>query len=105
MPDYHVHVFFSLEERGRADDVARQLEETFGLSPCSWTGGVAGPFLSPMFQVNVPSDAFAEAIPWLMLHRGEFPVLVHPLTGDDLGDHTRYAAWLGEQQPLRLDVF
>jgi aromatic ring-cleaving dioxygenase len=103
--DHHVHVFFSLAERSKADDVARRLEAASGLSPSSWTTGAAGPFLSPMFQVNVPADAFAVTVPWLMLNRGELAVLVHPLTGDDLADHTTHAAWLGEQQPLALDVF
>ena len=104
VPDYHVHLFFGLDDRPRAEAVARELEARSGLSPCSWTNGVAGPFVSPMFQVNVPADSFADVIAWLMLHRGEFSVLVHPLTGDDLADHTRHAAWLGEPQPLRLEV-
>jgi DOPA 4,5-dioxygenase len=30
---------------------------------------------------------------------------VHGLTGDDLADHTRHAAWLGEELPLDLSMF
>ena len=27
------------------------------------------------------------------------------LTGDDLADHAEHAIWLGDRQPVRLDVF
>jgi len=39
-----------------------------------------------------------------MLNREGLNILVHPLTGDSLADHTRFAAWLGTPQPLRLEV-
>jgi len=32
-------------------------------------------------------------------------VLVHPLTGDPLPEHSDFASWLGEPIALRLDVF
>ncbi len=43
-------------------------------------------------------------MPWLMLNRDGLDVLVHPLSGDSVADHTRFAMWLGHAQPLRLDV-
>ena len=39
-----------------------------------------------------------------MLNRGGLDVLVHPLAGSAYDDHTIYALWLGDKQPLRLDV-
>jgi DOPA 4,5-dioxygenase len=39
-----------------------------------------------------------------MLNREELNVLVHPLTGDSLADHTRFALWLGSPLPLRTEV-
>lgn len=104
-PAAHVHVFFDGDQRDAAEEVARGLETASGLAPCSWTKGAAGPFFSPMFQVNVPAESFGTAVQWLMVNRRDLPVLIHPLTGDDLADHTQHAGWLGEPQPLRLDVF
>ncbi len=40
---------------------------------------------------------------WLALNRKGLTILIHPLTGDDLIDHTDYASWMGEQQVLNLD--
>ena len=47
---------------------------------------------------------FPRLVPWLMLNRDGLDVLVHPLAGDSLADHTRFAMWLGQALPLRLDV-
>ena len=42
------------------------------------------------------------AVPWLALNRAGLAILVHPLTGDDVADHSAHALWLGG--PLPLDV-
>ena len=40
-------------------------------------------------------------VPWLMLNREGFDVLVHPLIGNSYADHSRYAVWLGTPVPLK----
>jgi DOPA 4,5-dioxygenase len=57
-----------------------------------------------MYQVAFASEEFAGLVVWLMFNREELNVLIHPLTGDSVADHTRFAAWLGTALPLRLDV-
>jgi aromatic ring-cleaving dioxygenase len=47
---------------------------------------------------------FPRFVPWLMLNRDGLDVLVHPLAGDSLADHTRFAMWLGRALPLRLET-
>ncbi len=37
--------------------------------------------------------------------RGTLPVLVHPLVGDVLAEHTRLPVWLGDRLELNLSVF
>jgi DOPA 4,5-dioxygenase len=56
-----------------------------------------------MYQVAFAPDQFAQVVPWLMLNRNGLDVLVHPNTGDDLGDHRDRALWLGEKLPLNLE--
>jgi DOPA 4,5-dioxygenase len=58
-----------------------------------------------MYQVAFAPAEFPRLVPWLMLNRRGLDILLHPGTGDDLADHTRHAAWLGERLPLRLEVF
>jgi aromatic ring-cleaving dioxygenase len=57
-----------------------------------------------MYQVAFEAEEFSTLVPWLMLNREGLDVLVHPLSGDSVADHTRFAAWLGAPLPLRLDV-
>ena len=40
---------------------------------------------------------------WLMTHLDGLSALIHPLSGDDLRDHTQYAMWFGPQLQLHLD--
>ena len=47
---------------------------------------------------------FAEAVPWMMLNRGDLNILVHPITGDDVADHGENALWLGDAQPINFDA-
>lgn len=54
-----------------------------------------GPHPLPMFEANFPMEHFAEVVLWLMKERGGFSVLVHPITGDEIYDHTQGAIWLG----------
>ena len=64
-----------------------------------------GPHSAGRFQIRVSLESYADLVPWLMLNRGPFGVLVHPETGDDLADHTDHALLLGPALPLRLDRF
>ena len=57
-----------------------------------------------MYQVAFTVDEFALLVPWLMLNRDRLSVLVHPLSGDSVADHTRFAMWLGSPLPLRTEV-
>lgn len=56
-------------------------------------------------QLAFNSDRFAELVAWLSLNRNGLNILLHPLTGDDLQDHTAHAGWLGMSQALNLAAF
>jgi DOPA 4,5-dioxygenase len=34
-------------------------------------------------------------VPWLMFNRQGLNILIHPLTDDEVEDHTEHAVWLG----------
>jgi DOPA 4,5-dioxygenase len=53
-----------------------------------------------MYQAVFAPEEFGRIVPWLMLNREGLTVLVHPSTGDSLGDHLDRSLWLG--QVLRL---
>jgi len=98
---YHAHIYCSLEERGAAE----ALRDAFGVSPevlfvGGLTDGPVGPHPLPQFEVHFLEQSLASVV--ARIEASGLRALVHPLTDDDLADHTRLARWIGA--PLELDV-
>ena len=56
-----------------------------------------------MFTLSFNQGIFQTVTLWLMEHLDGLSALIHPLSGDDLQDHTRHALWFGKQLELYLD--
>ena len=97
---YHAHIYYSAEERARAE----ALREVFGSAPeilfvGSMTDRPVGPHPIPQFEVHFLESAREQVV--ATIDASGLRALVHPLTDDDLADHTRLAQWIGE--PIELD--
>lgn len=57
-----------------------------------------GPHPKPQFELHFLAPALPEVE--RVLRASGLTCLVHPLTDDDLADHTTLAAWIGEPLPL-----
>ncbi|RYZ77553.1 MAG: hypothetical protein EOP04_30965 [Proteobacteria bacterium] len=57
-----------------------------------------------MFGIDIPRSEFEGVVQYLMLNRGGHSILIHPVTDNELLDHTQHALWLGAPQPLNLSV-
>ena len=101
---YHAHISYAPDTRPTAARLRARISERFQARLGSWHDEPVGPHPVSMYQIAFAETEFAELVPWLMLNREELNVLVHPLTGDSVADHARYAAWLGTRLPLRFDV-
>jgi len=101
---YHAHVYYHPATRPAAERLRAGIGERFAARLGSWHDAPVGPHPIAMYQVAFASEEFPQLVPWLMLNRGALDVLVHPMTGDAVADHTRHALWLGTPLPLRLDV-
>ncbi len=38
------------------------------------------------------------------INRGDFSILIHPRTREELKDHTARAIWLGPPVPLKVEI-
>ncbi len=101
---FHAHVYFDPARRDEAVQIRTQVGSRFRVQLGSVHDVPVGPHPKGMFQIVITNDQFGIVVPWLMLNRHGLDVLVHPETGDDLADHTRFAIWLGQILPLKLDV-
>lgn len=101
---YHAHVYYDPTTRAKAERVRAGIAERFTTRLGNWHDEPVGPHPVSMYQVAFANEELARLLPWLMLNRDGLTVLVHPLAGDSLADHTRFALWLGQILPLRLEV-
>jgi DOPA 4,5-dioxygenase len=103
---YHAHIYYDLDHRATAERLQQELSNSKGL------GGLAnllfvgemrdenvGPHPKPQFEVHFLEDALSTVFP--LIRASGLTALVHPLTDDDVADHTSLALWIGE--PLVLD--
>lgn len=97
---YHAHVYYEPATRDAAARLRAWLEQRFPVRLGRWHDAPVGPHTSAMYQVAFEADAFATIVPWLALNHAGLSVLVHPLTGDDLADHTEHALWLGPPRAI-----
>ena len=99
---FHAHVYFTDHDRV----VAEALRDRFlAMQPAILFVGRmmdegVGPHPIGQYELHFLEDARADVV--AALEQSRLRALVHPLTDDDLADHTTLAHWIGE--PLELDV-
>jgi DOPA 4,5-dioxygenase len=93
---FHTHIYFDTDRRDAAARVREGLAQ-FEVPLGRGHDKPIGPHPEAMYQVAFLPDQFGKVLSWLMLHREELNILVHPETGDDVADHTLHSLWLGEK--------
>jgi len=100
---YHAHIYFDRGVRADAD----RLRQRFGeLATALFVGEMrdeaVGPHPKAQFEVHFREDALPQVV--ALIKESRLTALVHPLTDDDLADHTSLGQWIGEPLPLDLSV-
>ena len=62
-----------------------------------------GPHPCGSFEVWVTKEYLAQVMSWFMLNRGQYSVLLHPLSSHSAEDHSGRLMWLGK--PYRIDYW
>ena len=103
---YHAHVYYEPSDRTAAERLHRELSISTGvgeLAAVLFVGAMrdrkVGPHPKPQFEIHFLKNALPRLLP--LIKASGLTALVHPLTDDDLADHTSLAMWVGE--PLVLD--
>ena len=106
---YHAHVYYDRDTWELAQRLHQELSDMqlSGTLPDlvlvgkMYEKGV-GPHPMPQFEIQF----FASAVPAIerILRATGLTALIHPLTDDDLADHTTLADWIGEPLPLDESV-
>ncbi|MDO6562540.1 DOPA 4,5-dioxygenase family protein [Amphritea sp. 1_MG-2023] len=102
---YHAHVYFDANSLKQAEELCEQARYTLNISMGRIHQKCVGPHSEWSCQLSFSAEQFADVIPWLMLNRHGLTVFIHPVTGNDLNDHTHYTMWLGDSKPLNIALF
>ena len=102
---YHAHIYYSAEQRPAAEalrelfiDRANQVEPRILFVGRMMDLGV-GPHPMAQYEVHFRGASLDRVL--AEIRASGLRALVHPLTDDDLADHTALGQWIGE--PLELD--
>jgi DOPA 4,5-dioxygenase len=103
---FHAHIYYELDDRATAERLHQELSKSKNLGDLAdllFVGKMrdenVGPHPKPQFEVHFLEHALPRVLP--LIEASGLTALVHPLTDDDLADHTSLALWIGE--PLELD--
>lgn len=99
---FHAHIYFDPANRDAAARVREGLSTRFEVQLGRWHDLPIGPHPKAMYQVAFLPNQFDKVVPWLMLNHEGLDILIHPETGDDVGDHADRSLWIGEK--LELDI-
>jgi aromatic ring-cleaving dioxygenase len=104
---YHAHIYYTLEQKPAAEALRQslmKLVDSTEIPQLSFVGAMrdkkVGPHPIPQFEIHFLESARAKIIP--LLEKSGLTTLVHPLTDDDVADHTSLGHWIGK--PLNLDL-
>ncbi len=104
---YHAHIYYMPAKRERAAALRlrlNEMKESGEIAQLLFVGQLrdrkVGPHPIPQFEIHFTEDVLPAILP--LIETSGLTALVHPLTDDDLADHTTLARWIG--QPIELDL-
>lgn len=101
---YHAHVYYSADERAAAEALRERFVDQGEDGGILFVGRMMddgiGPHPIAQYEVHFRESSVAGVV--AAIEAAGLRALVHPLTEDDLADHTSLAHWIGE--PVALDV-
>jgi aromatic ring-cleaving dioxygenase len=106
---WHAHIYYTMESRPRALALHGghlQAKESGAIAELLFVGAMRdralGPHPIPEFEIHFTKAMLPAVL--AVLEPSGLTALVHPLTDDDVADHTSLAHWIGEPLPLKLET-
>lgn len=104
---WHAHIYYSADQRAAAEalrDAFAGMATAGDEPPVLFVGrmmeGGVGPHPIPQYEIHFRERSLPDVV--AAIEASGLRALVHPLTDDDMADHTTLANWIGA--PVELDV-
>ena len=128
LESYHIHILFPASDANKTN-AALELQLEFmqefnlvGKHNCTMHAGdpaplvndlcafeidwePAGPFPTAQYSFFVPRAWLTKTTTWMVEHRGNLDMLVHPNSGCEVEDHAQWGFWSGTKWELDLSIF
>ncbi|KAA8908982.1 DOPA-like domain-containing protein [Sphaerosporella brunnea] len=111
--EWHFHIYFNTSSPSQRAAALNLRDAVLALRKAGVFAAVPlkrvntapiGPHPAGSYEIWVPRESFAAVFSFLALNHGTLSVLVHPLTREEVADHSTRKAWIGEPWPVLLDV-
>jgi aromatic ring-cleaving dioxygenase len=102
---FHAHIYYEMSQRSIAAELRARFQALMPTAPeLTYVGELrdrnVGPHPLPQFEIHFLESMLSQIRD--IIKATGLRALLHPLTDDDLADHTSLANWVGE--PLDLDL-
>lgn len=100
----HAHIYYSPETREIADRFRQKIIAGFSdrTEISRLVDRPVGPHPIAMFEVDFRSEVARDLAPFLEREREGLSILIHPVSDEEVKDHTERAVWLGKR--VELDI-
>lgn len=104
---FHSHIYYTAETKPKAQALWQSLKTQFGakLQISELYDELMGPHPFWMFEADFSAEMFLDVVHFLSDERQGLSILIHPLSGNSVLDHTDYAMFLGQKEDLNLSIF
>lgn len=102
---YHFHIYFEPLELDKVQDLIERLKELENISIGRVWNKPVGPHPVGSCQITVLPEKMHEVFTCFLEYRNGLSIFVHPVSGDDWIDHTKYVMWIGDSYRLNLEFF
>ena len=102
---YHFHLYYEFEDIKLASEVREKISKAFDLEVGRLWDRSVGPHPVGSCQVTVPVELFEKVVAWFLQNRNGIDLFIHPISGDDIADHSDYIMWIGKSYKLNTDFF
>jgi aromatic ring-cleaving dioxygenase len=105
MDHFHAHIYYDEKTIDKAKRLVKKAESLNYLEIGRMHEKPVGPHPLWSCQLLCLTKDINKLIPWLMVNREDLTIFIHPLSGNDLDDHSKHVMFLGEAVALNLDIF
>jgi len=105
LKEFHAHLYFDHTSLAIANEIVELAKSESIFSVGRLHEKNVGPHPMWSCQLLFETQDIKDAMLWLLINRRNLTWFIHPLSGDDLKDHSDYAIWMGEKYNLNLSMF